>query len=142
MPRRDGFGQVDSREPVSMAFVARQAALSAAIALSATACAEKFSSANAGPAKLSDGGAEAAAAAADIPVDAMLLWLRADEGVSQQSGRVSRWDDQSPSKQHAVQDVASTQPTFLGDGFNGEPAVLFDGADDFLQLESGFTDFS
>jgi len=43
---------------------------------------------------------------------------------------------------HATQDVATLMPLYLADGFNGQPAVLFDGDDDALQFGSGFADFS
>jgi hypothetical protein len=68
--------------------------------------------------------------------------MRADQGIAVQSGPVSQWDDQSPSKMHAIQDVANERPLFVGDGLNGQPAVVFDGEDDSLQFGSGFSDFS
>jgi hypothetical protein len=112
-----------------------------AAALCTSACTEKFSSVTMSP----DGGPAAHSAEAStpsIPTNGMLLWMRAGEGITQQSGRVSRWDDQSASKMSATQDVASQMPLYLGDGFNGQPAVLFDGDDDALQFGSGFSDFS
>ncbi len=33
-------------------------------------------------------------------------------------------------------------PTFVADGINGEPAVRFDGVDDYLDIEAGFDDFT
>jgi hypothetical protein len=68
--------------------------------------------------------------------------MRADKGATQVRGRVSRWDDQSPAKMRATQDVESLQPLLVSDGVNGKPAVEFDGIDDFLQLGSGFSDYS
>lgn len=126
--------------------------LSIVCVLSASACAQKFSSeavssdaGHRGPSRGTDGSthpAEAAVPAPNIPTDGLLLWMRADKGITQQSGNISRWDDQSPAKMHATQDLSGQQPLFLGDGFNGQPAVLFDGDDDSLQLGSGFSDFS
>jgi hypothetical protein len=66
------------------------------------------------------------------------LWLRANVGVTTKGGVVSAWADQSPSHTDATQDVAQAQPVFIANGINGHPALLFDGADDFLQLDKGF----
>jgi hypothetical protein len=101
--------------------------LSIAVALCTPACSEKFVSEDPG---------------VNIPAEGLLLWMRADRGVTQQGGQVTQWDDQSPSKMHATQDLANLQPTFLGNAWNGLPAVVFDGADDGLQFGSGFEDFS
>jgi hypothetical protein len=113
---------------VSTFFAAR--AFSLALVVLASACSEKFSS------------AESPAAAANVPADGMLLWIRADEGVTQQGGHVSRWDDVSPNHMRAVQDDAGSKPSFQEDALNGKPAVIFDGEDDALQFGSGFSDFS
>lgn len=101
-----------------------------ALLLLASACSEKFSS------------ADSPAAAANVPADGLLLWIRADEGVTQQGGRVSRWDDVSPTNMRASQNTADERPTFLGDWINGQPAVVFDGDNDSLQFATGFGDFS
>ena len=80
--------------------------------------------------------------AASIPADGLILWLRADRGVTAQSSSVSRWADQSTVHADAVQDVARSRPVLVADGINGRPALLFDGTDDYLQLDEGFGDFS
>jgi hypothetical protein len=80
--------------------------------------------------------------APSIPADGLILWLRADRGVTAQSSSVSRWADQSTVHADAVQDVARSRPVLVADGINGRPALLFDGSDDYLQLAEGFGDFS
>jgi hypothetical protein len=75
-----------------------------------------------------------------IPMTGLLLWLRADAGVTSKSGLVSRWADQSTSHTDATQDSSSAQPRLVVNGINGRPALLFDGTDDFLELLDGFKD--
>lgn len=77
-----------------------------------------------------------------IPTDGLLLWLRADRGVTVQNGAVTEWADQSPSKTNATQDLTNLQPQLLDDAIGGQPALVFDGQDDFLKLPAGFSDFS
>lgn len=73
-----------------------------------------------------------------IPTDGLVLWLRADVGVTLTSGVVSAWADQSPSHTDATQELQRSQPVLLAEGISGHPAILFDGADDFLQIGKGF----
>jgi hypothetical protein len=74
----------------------------------------------------------------NIPKNGLVLWLRADAGVTATNGRVSRWADQSPSHDDATQTGASLQPTLVADGIAGHPALRFDGMDDFLQITNAF----
>ena len=74
----------------------------------------------------------------EIPTDGLVLWLRANAGITANGGVVSVWADQSPSHTDATQELARAQPVLVADGINGHPAVLFDGADDFLQIGKGF----
>lgn len=75
---------------------------------------------------------------ADRPDLLMRLWLRADTGVSTDSeGRVTTWGDTRGSGD-AAQIAVSQQPTLIADAMNGQPAVRFDGVDDYL---SGLSDF-
>jgi hypothetical protein len=81
-----------------------------------------------------------------VPTDGLLLWLRADVGVTKANAAgldpvVSAWADQSPSHFDARQSVAGKQPKWLLDGASGRAAVVFDD-DDYLSLPAGFTDFS
>ncbi|HVW28258.1 MAG TPA: hypothetical protein VHC69_23000 [Polyangiaceae bacterium] len=73
-----------------------------------------------------------------IPMNGLVLWLRADKGVTSSNGLVSRWADQSPSHLDATQATASMQPQILPQGINGHPALVFDGTDDFLQITKAF----
>jgi hypothetical protein len=60
------------------------------------------------------------------------LWLKADMGVAQNLGSVSRWSDQSGSGTHAVQPDPRSQPTLVPDAINGFPALAFDGSGSFM----------
>jgi hypothetical protein len=73
-----------------------------------------------------------------IPSEGLMLWLRADKGVTSNNSLVSRWADQSPLHLDAVQATARLQPLLLPQGINGHPALVFDGADDFLQITKAF----
>ena len=63
------------------------------------------------------------------PADSsLLLWLKADGGVTYDgSNRVSAWADQSPSGWSAQQSNSAYQPVYAPAGINGQPAVLFPG---------------
>lgn len=62
------------------------------------------------------------------------LWLRADNGVSVQTG-VSEWLDQSGNGHSFVQADMTMQPALNPSdvNFNGQPSVSFDGVNDWLQ---------
>jgi hypothetical protein len=67
--------------------------------------------------------------ASSFPAD----WsVRADLDVFLETG-VSAWGDQSGTA-HAVQSVRESQPAWLASAINGCPAVVADGADDFLEF--------
>jgi hypothetical protein len=72
------------------------------------------------------------------PASGMMLWLRADKGITASNSLVSKWADQSASHLDAVQGTSRMQPLLLPDGINGHPAVVFDGVDDFLQITKAF----
>lgn len=63
------------------------------------------------------------------------LWLdAADAGtLTLESGAVSQWNDKSGNSRHVVQSNSARQPLFQAAGFNGLPAVDFDGSNDFLK---------
>ena len=65
-----------------------------------------------------------------------ILWLRADQGVTDAGGQVTDWADQSGSDNHAAQPVDIKRPTLVSDGGpNGTPALDFERAQgDFLEL--------
>jgi hypothetical protein len=71
-----------------------------------------------------------------IPANDLLLWLRADQGVTETRGGVSRWADQSDRHSDAVQDQPGLRPT------RNVWGIHFDGIDDYLAMPAGFSDFS
>ena len=77
----------------------------------------------------------------NMPRGSLGLWLRADKAIQlDDQGRVMFWGDQAPSspdhlhKHDASQAIASKRPLFQPQGIHGNPAVTFDGKDDFLNL--------
>jgi hypothetical protein len=77
-----------------------------------------------------------------IPRDGLMLWLRADAGVTLTAGGVGIWRNQAESGDQATQTVDEAQPTLSEAGINGRPAIDFDGLNDFLGLPAGAGDFS
>jgi hypothetical protein len=63
-----------------------------------------------------------------LPRTGLLLWLRADAGVTSSGGRVSRWLDQSGNGFVASMTAAARQPSFVGGALNGQPVIRFSGA--------------
>jgi hypothetical protein len=78
----------------------------------------------------------------EIPTDGLLLWLRADRGVTEENGAVAIWADQSGNDLHATQTASNVRPKLVRQAISGQPSIEFDGVDDFMRLASGFTDFS
>ena len=74
----------------------------------------------------------------EIPVGGMLLWLRADWlGELDETGGVRVWENQAPGATgHAVQGESSGRPQWIGSvqSLGRQPALEFDGKDDFLHL--------
>jgi len=71
--------------------------------------------------------------AGTFPTNGLAVWFRADAGITQASGRVSRWEDQSGSGRHAVQATSASQPLWVADAVpGGKPVVRFDGVNDFM----------
>lgn len=63
------------------------------------------------------------------------LWLRADDG----SASGATWNDFSGNGNGAVQGVAASQAAVLSSSVNFNPALKFDGSNDFLRSPSLFT---
>ena len=80
-------------------------------------------------------------AAWKAPPGALQFWLRADANVKPNGTTLSAWGDLSTSGNSAVQDKPGAQPTLVANAAGGRPALRFDGADDFLLLPDGFSDF-
>jgi hypothetical protein len=72
-----------------------------------------------------------------FPASGLRLWLRADSSVTAQpvNGRVSQWNDLSPSANHATQTDLNRQPQRILDALNGRPVIRFDNA--FLRSTIG-----
>ena len=72
---------------------------------------------------------------ADFSHSGLALWLRADQGLPTSNGSsVSQWSDVSGSGNNAMQGTAGNQPTVQTSQVNGNPAVRFDGSDDYLSV--------
>ena len=66
-------------------------------------------------------------------------WLKADAGVTQSSGDVSSWDNQAFGSSNAItQGMSTLQPDFNANALNFNPAISFDGANDFLTTTEGW----
>ncbi len=73
----------------------------------------------------------------------LLLWLRADVGVTYSGTSVSQWQDQSGNGNNASQTTTANQPVFATNALNGLPAISFTSASaQWLKLSSGFSNFS
>jgi hypothetical protein len=70
----------------------------------------------------------------------LLLWLRADNGVTASSGLVSSWTDQSGNSLTATQSVTADKPTLTASTINHSvlPTVSFNGTSTYLSSPTGF----
>ena len=68
---------------------------------------------------------------------ALELWLRADRGITENSSSVSNWFDQSGYSHHFDQTTATSQPVYQPNQLNSQPAIEYDGSDDFLTNANG-----
>jgi hypothetical protein len=75
------------------------------------------------------------------PPTGLLLWLKADKDVKVTPAGVVAWVDQSGGDNNAVQPSAACRPTLVPIAVGEQPALRFDGVDDFLQLQGTFNDF-
>jgi alpha-tubulin suppressor-like RCC1 family protein/Ca2+-binding RTX toxin-like protein len=66
-------------------------------------------------------------------IDGLLLWLRADAGVTKDSnGHVSSWLDQSGHGHDVSQTATGSQPLWVSTATNRQPAIRFDGSNDYF----------
>lgn len=75
-----------------------------------------------------------------MPMTAIKIWLKADEGVSRNHANV--WTDSSGNGSDAYQVNPGTQPEVVENAINGRPSVRFDGGNDSLTMANfanGFT---
>jgi len=68
----------------------------------------------------------------DLPSAGIMLWLKADAGITQSSNAVSSWTSQGGNSTVASQALGTSQPLFVANAVNGKPVVRFDGIDDSL----------
>lgn len=66
----------------------------------------------------------------------LTLWLRADDGITSSSGRVSNWSDKSGNTNNAFQGNSSSQPTLVTSDLNYHDVINF--SDDNLGGLGGF----
>jgi len=74
----------------------------------------------------------------------MLLWLRADQGITENSGTISSWQDQSGFGNNAAQPTGTLQPKIATAALNGLPAIDFAKVttNRWLQVPPGFSDLT
>lgn len=72
-----------------------------------------------------------------VPTDISgnILWLRGDIGITQTSGNISAWTDQSGNGNDATQATSLNQPTYTTN-INSQKTLTFDGANSFMNLPS------
>lgn len=68
--------------------------------------------------------------------DNLQLWFKSDAGVTYDANGASLWQDQSGNGNHAIQNTASSRPSFLAHGIAGKPVVRFDGNDDYMAIQN------
>ena len=78
---------------------------------------------------------------AAISSEGLVLWLDAERGVTESSGAISRWADQSGRAAHATQPEAGARPRKVSAG-GGRDMIELDGVDDFMLLADGFEDWT
>ena len=90
---------------------------------------------SAAPAPATPPAAITVAANAPVPANGLVLWLRADSGVTAGAdGKVSAWAvEGSPLK--ATAETPEQQPSLVASDVGGKPAVHFDGNDDMLGVD-------
>lgn len=75
-------------------------------------------------------------APAQPPKDGMLLWLKADAGVTvDEFGRVREWADQSGQGLNAMQDEPERRPLLSASAIDGKPALQFESRNTVLSTE-------
>ncbi len=70
----------------------------------------------------------------------LVLWLKANDGVATNlDGTVSDWADASLNLNDAAQHTAGLAPLLVPNAVNGQPALRFDGVDDYLEIANSAT---
>lgn len=74
--------------------------------------------------------------ASALPTDFsdLVVWTNAMQGVTKDgANKVSQWNDLSGNNNHFVQATGTKQPVWTASEYNGKPALVFDGVDDFMK---------
>jgi len=69
-------------------------------------------------------------------ISGLTLWLQASSIAQSNGTTVSSWPDSSTAGNNAIQSTGADQPTFETNVINGQPALLFDGAHDWMAAPS------
>ncbi len=77
-----------------------------------------------------------------VPRTSLALWVKADNGVSTTGSNVTQWQDMSPNGVNFAQSSSGNQPTFVASAQNGQPAIAFSGASQYLTGPSGLANFT
>lgn len=72
-----------------------------------------------------------------LAFSSLQVWLNGatSSSMTLNDGNVSSWADQSSNGNNATQSVAMYQPAFVANSANGLGSVVFDGSDDFLDVQ-------
>lgn len=77
---------------------------------------------------------------AQIPSTNLKLYVKADSGITESSGKVSVWADGSGKGNNLFQNTIDRQPSLITNSLNGHPVIRFNGADVlFLNLPTAAT---
>jgi len=68
-----------------------------------------------------------------LTIPGLMLWLRADLGVTLNSGNVSAWADQSGQGNNATQGTGADQPPLVSSGIGGQASLSFNGSSQFIK---------
>ena len=69
----------------------------------------------------------------NLPTGSMVLWLKADSGVTTSGSNVTTWADQSGSGNNVTPDQTSDGPVVLSNIINGLPVIRFNGSTNNLR---------
>ncbi len=74
------------------------------------------------------------ALSAEMIMKGLMVWLKADAGVTLQEGKVSAWRDLSGHNWNAIQPNPAERPTVVANALQGAPAIHFDGISSVLLI--------
>lgn len=85
---------------------------------------------------------ETPAAFSPDAVPGLSLWLRSDLGITEVSGAVATWEDQSGNGNHFTQDTALNRPVYTAStpAYNNQPTLDFTANNHFMSCPTHFLD--